>query len=135
MKVVVDTNILLVCISPRSEAHWLWQSLLDGSIDLYVTTDILIEYAEIIGREMGKEVADIALDLLSDLPNVHTVQKYFFWQLIEADPDDNKFVDCAVAAGAVYLVSNDKHFKVLQKYSYFNIELLEFDAFKAIFFQ
>ena len=44
MKVVIDTNILLVCISPRSEAHWLWQSLLDGSIDLYVTTDILIEY-------------------------------------------------------------------------------------------
>ena len=84
---------------------------------------------------MGKEVADIALDLLSDLPNVHTVQKYFFWQLIKADPDDNKFVDCAVAVGARYLISNDNHFKVLQKYPYFNIELLKFDAFKAIFFQ
>lgn len=133
MKVVVDTNILLVCISPRSDANWFWQLVLAGEVELYVTTDILIEYAEIIGREMGKAVADSALDLLSDLPNVHNVQKYYFWQLVEEDPDDNKFVDCAIAAGAKYLVSHDKHFKILRHYSYFNIELVSLEEFKTIF--
>lgn len=36
MKVVIDTNVLLVCISPRSDAHWLWQALLTAGFDLFV---------------------------------------------------------------------------------------------------
>ena len=133
MKVVVDTNILLVSISPRSASNWLWQSILSGQIDVYVTTEILAEYAEIIGREMGADVADAALDLLSELPNVHPIQRYYAWQLIEADPDDDKFVDCAIAAGAQYLVTNDKHFKALEKYPYFNVSVIKLDVFKALF--
>ena len=132
MKIVVDTNILLVCISPRSTANWLWQDILSGDFEVYVTTDILLEYSEIIDRNMGAEVAEAALDLLSELPNVHLVQKYYFWQLIETDPDDNKFVDCAIAAGAHYLVSNDKHFKELEKYPYFNVQLMRLEEFKAL---
>lgn len=132
MKIVVDTNILLVCISPRSTANWLWQDILSGVFEVYVTTDILLEYSEIIDRNMGTEVAEAALDLLSELPNVHLVQKYYFWQLVETDPDDNKFIDCAIAAGAHYLISNDKHFKELQKYPYFNVQLVRLEEFKAL---
>lgn len=130
MKTVVDTNVLLVSISPRSESYWLWESLLLAEFDLFVTTDVLDEYAEIIGREMGQEVADAALDLLTDLPNVHLIQKYFLWQLVEADPDDNKFIDCAIAAGAQYLVSEDKHLRVIRRYPYLNVELISLSEFK-----
>ncbi len=132
MKVVIDTNVLLVSISARSEANWLWLALLLGEFDLYVTTDILAEYEEIIGNEMGKAVAEAALDLLSDLPNVYNVTKYYSWQLVEQDPDDNKFVDCAIAAGAEYLVSEDKHLKIIQKYPYFNINLVKLAEFKIV---
>ncbi len=129
MKVVIDTNVLLVCISPRSEAHWLWQKLLSAAFDLYVTNDVLQEYSEIIGREMGPEVADAAIDLLTDLPNVYLIQKYFLWQLVEADPDDNKFIDCAIAAGAQFLVSEDRHLRVIQKYPYFGVQLVTLKEF------
>ena len=61
MKVVIDTNVLLVCISPRFDAHWLWQALLTARFDLVVTNDVLEEYAEIVGREMGQEIADAAM--------------------------------------------------------------------------
>jgi uncharacterized protein len=132
MKIVVDTNILLVCISPRSKDNWFWRDIIAGVFELYVTTDILIEYAEIIGEHMGKTVADAALDLLLELPNVHLVQKYYYWQLVEIDPDDNKFVDCAIAAGVQYIVSNDKHIKVIEQYPYFKIQLVKFDVFKAL---
>ena len=74
----------------------------------------------------------MAIDLLSDLPNVHFVKKYYFWQLIEADPDDNKFVDCAIAAGANFLISNDKHFKVINDYPYFNIQLVKLKEFQSL---
>lgn len=126
MKVVIDTN----SISPRSESYWLWQALLAADFDLFVTTDILDEYAEIIGRKMGQEVAEAALDLLTDLPNVHLIQKYFLWQLVEADPDDNKFVDGAIAAGAQYLVSEDKHLRIVRKFPYLNIELVSLSEFQ-----
>lgn len=133
MKVVVDTNVLLVCISPRSASHWLWQIILSGEIEVYVTIEILAEYNEIIGQRMGSEVADAALDLLLELPNVHLIQKYYAWQLIEVDHDDDKFVDCAIAANAQYLVSNDKHLKELDKYPYFNISVIQLEAFKVLF--
>jgi predicted nucleic acid-binding protein len=37
------------------------------------------------------------------------------WNVVEADADDNKYVDCAVAAGAKILVSDDKHLRILKK--------------------
>ncbi len=52
---------------------------------------------------------------LEKSPDVVFVQKYFFWNLITADPDDNKFVDCSVAASANFIVTDDKHFQVLKK--------------------
>ncbi|GAB3717093.1 hypothetical protein GCM10027592_58950 [Spirosoma flavus] len=50
---------------------------------------------------------------LLNLPNVVLIDVYFNWYAIELDPDDNKFVDCSVACGADYLVTNDRHFNVL----------------------
>ena len=132
MKVVIDTNVLLVIISPRSIFNGIWQALLSGKFQMYVTSDILDEYAEIIEREMGIRVAEAVLDLLTELPNVHFIQKYYHWQLIEADPDDNKFIDCAIAASAELLVSHDGHFRVMNQYPYLNINLLSATAFQAL---
>jgi uncharacterized protein len=131
VRVVLDTNVLLVAISPKSKNRWLFDALLNGDFTLCVTSDILNEYAEIIEREMGAEVAEMTLDLLLILPNIQLVHKYFFWQLIEQDPDDNKFVDCAIAANAQYLISEDRHFRVLKKYGYFGIELVKLNEFKS----
>ena len=49
--------------------------------------------------------------------------------LIAADPDDNKFVDCAFAAGADYLVSEDSHFDVLRKTTFPKLNLVTLDEF------
>ncbi len=130
MKVVLDTNVLLVAISPKSRNRWLFDALINGEYTLCLTTDILDEYAEIIEREMGAEVAEMTLDLLLMLPNIQLIHKYFFWQLIEQDPDDNKFVDYAIAANAQYLISEDRHFRVLKKYDYFGIELIQLNEFR-----
>jgi putative PIN family toxin of toxin-antitoxin system len=127
---VLDTNVLLVAISPKSRNRWLFDALINGEYTLCLTTDILDEYAEIIEREMGAEVAEMTLDLLLMLPNIQLIHKYFFWQLIEQDPDDNKFVDCAIAANAQYLISEDRHFRVLKKYDYFGIELIQLNEFR-----
>ena len=69
---------------------------------LCVTTDILQEYEEIIGNHMGEEVANYVLQILENSTNVNYVTKYYRWQLITVDPDDNKFVDCAISSNAKY---------------------------------
>lgn len=50
-------------------------------------------------------------------------------ELITADPDDNKFVDCAFAAGADYLVSEDSHFNVLRTTPFPLLNLVTLDEF------
>lgn len=46
------------------------------------------------------------------------------------DPDDNKFVDCAIACNAKYLVSNDKHFRILKDIPFPKVELLTAQEFQ-----
>jgi predicted nucleic acid-binding protein len=57
---------------------------------------------------------------------------YFNWQLIEKDPDDNKFVDCYVAAQAEYLVSNDRHFQVLSPHGFPPVRVVGIERFVEI---
>lgn len=96
-KIVIDTNCLLVSISKYGEAYPVWRGFLEGRFTLCVSTEILEEYEEIIASMTTPDI-----------------NPYFHWQLITTDPDDNKFVDCAFAAGAAYIVSDDSHFDVLR---------------------
>jgi putative PIN family toxin of toxin-antitoxin system len=129
MKIVLDTNVLLAAISRRSKFYPIWQAIRNGDFDILVTTDILAEYSEIIAYELSPEVSENVLDTLETLPNIIPVHKYYFWNLITADPDDNKFVDCAIAGSASYLVTDDKHFNVLKSTPFPKVEMLSADQF------
>jgi uncharacterized protein len=113
VKIVIDTNVMLVCISQKSSLHWIWQALVTQRFTLCVTTDILDEYAEIIEHQMGFKAAESALSTIENLPNVERVTTWFRFNLL-ADSDDNKFVDCAIATNALCIVSHDNDFKPLK---------------------
>ena len=130
MKVVLDTNVLLIILPERSNDHDLFLALLNGGYEICVTTDILLEYEEVIAQKNGNEIANAALQLLTSLPNVHFIQKYYHWNLISADPDDNKFTDCAIAADAEFLVSDDKHFNVLISLDFPKIQVIAKQRFR-----
>ncbi len=72
------------------------------------------------------------LNLLENAPNLELATKYFKWNLIHIDPDDNKFVDCAIASGAKYIVSNDKHFNVLKGVTFPIVKTLTANEFKSV---
>lgn len=112
MTVVIDCNVLVMCLTSRSPWHIIYQSLAAGKFDLAVTDEIVLEYEEIIQKKYGVSTAHAFISLLSELPNVHYLNTYYRWKLIEADPDDNKYCDCAIAGKADYLVTEDNHFNV-----------------------
>ena len=132
MKVVVDTNILWVAISRRSKTHWVFSDLINGKFTLCVTTDILEEYEEIISRRLGSETSKSIMELLDNLPNVEFITKFYRWELIEQDYDDNKFVDCAIACNANYLATNDRHFNILKTIAFPKINVINVDEFKSV---
>jgi putative PIN family toxin of toxin-antitoxin system len=129
-KVVIDTNCLLVSVKSYSRRYWLWQAFLNGKITLCYTTEILLEYFEILSRYYDVETAKYIINTIINADNSMQIADYFRWRLITADPDDNKFVDCAITAGASYLVSNDRHFEVLAEISFPKVNVITIDEFR-----
>jgi len=79
-------------------------------------------------------LAYILLDIIVHNPYTIFVNPVFRFKVIEADPDDNKFVDCAVAAKALCIVSDDKHFSNLSKYEFPYVEVVRLaDAVSMLF--
>lgn len=91
-----------------------------------------MEYEEIISEHMGKQIATTVLNLLENAPNLLLITRFFKWNLIHTDPDANKFVDCAIASGAAFLVSNDKHFGVLKNIPFPKVKIITANEFKSI---
>jgi predicted nucleic acid-binding protein len=54
--------------------------------------------------------------------------------LIETDPDDNKFADLAISANANYLVTHDKHFKVLDTIPFPTVKVVDLSSFRQVLF-
>lgn len=135
MRIVLDTNVLLTCFSSRSETHWIWTALVDGKYTLCLTHDILLEYEGIITRHSSADLANAVTDALLDLPNVQLITRYFTWNLISIDPDDNKFTDCAIAAQAHFLVSEDRHFAILRDIEFPKVEVITVQALRSKLFQ
>ncbi len=115
MKIVLDTNSLIQSIPRQSRYYVVWESLVKGENVLCVSNEILEEYIEILQRLTDYETAELIVKTIINSPFVELVTPYYHFQMIQADPDDNKFVDCAIAANARYIVTNDRHYDVLRQ--------------------
>jgi uncharacterized protein len=114
IKLVVDTNALLVSIPKFSSYHWFFQSIIKKEFSLFITTEILSEYEEVIGSKLNSQTASSVIRTLIELENVIPTTVYFKYQLIRKDPDDDKFVNCAIAANTDFIVTHDRHFDILK---------------------
>lgn len=132
MRVVLDTNILLVSIPKASPFHIIFDALLAGKFELVISNEILSEYLEILERKTNAAIAQNVVEMLIALPNVHKQEVYFKWNLIHADKDDNKFVDCAVAGNADAIVTEDKHFNELRNVEFPELTILSILDFKLM---
>ena len=128
-RIVLDTNCLLQSISRKGRYYRIWSAFLDGEYDLCVTTEILEEYEEIIGRYTSPFVGKLLIEAILRANNILRVDAHFRFSLIVADPDDNKFVDCAIAANAEFIVTNDSHFDVLSAIPFPQVAVKGIDEF------
>jgi len=114
MKVIVlDVNCLLQILPRKAPKRWLYDLILQGKISLALSSEIILEYQEILEQRTNTHVAQNVVKALIELPDTIKIEPTYRWQLITDDADDDKYVDCAVAANADFIISNDKHFDVL----------------------
>lgn len=127
--IVIDTNSLIMSISSRSGYHKIWQSFLAGDFMLCISNEILEEYAEVIARNISVDAARYVIYTIMERANVRQIVPSYRWNLIETDPDDNKFVDCAIAANAKFIVTEDRHFNVLKDIAFPSVPVINIDEF------
>lgn len=132
MKVVLDTNVLLIALPTRSPYHKIIQAFNDRQYNLVVTTPIFLEYKEILFQKANSLIADIVLGAFLEAPNVIAVTDYYCWELINSDPDDNKFTDAFLNGQADYLVTNDAHFNAVKGSEFPKIEIMSANEFLNI---
>ena len=132
MTVVIDTNVLLVSVSSRSKYHWLYKAIIEKKINIAFTTEILAEYEEQLATHWHPEVAADVSRALIELSTARFIVVYFNLRLITSDEGDNKFIDCAFAANADYIVTNDSDFNILKRTPFPPIAVVNMDAFKEI---
>jgi uncharacterized protein len=129
MKVVIDSNVLLVAIGKRSKYKLIWSAFIEGKYQLIISEDIIHEYEEILQAYSAPGAAEIVLETFIESPEIIFKRIYYSWNAITIDPDDNKFFDVAVAANADYIVTNDAHFKEAEKLPFPKVTILSADMF------
>lgn len=133
IRVVIDTNVFITIVGSRSPFRWIFDAIIEGKLILCLSSEIILEYQEILLRKTNEEVASIIMDFLTIHPFVVKSEPYFRFLLVTQDMDDNKFVDCAIAANAYCLISNDKHFNILEKISFPKVRVLAIPDFETLF--
>lgn len=126
-RLVLDTNSLIQSLPVRSKYHDLWISLFDGRNIFCVSTEILEEYEEILQRKTSPILASRVVSAIISNPYTSFVNHYFHFNLIHADEDDNKFVDCAVCGNAKFIVTEDHHYEVLRQVNFPKVDVCSLD--------
>ena len=75
------------------------------------------------------QIARYVIYTIMERKNVKLISPSYKWNLITADPDDNKFVDCAIAANAKFIVTEDHHFNVLKEIDFPSVDVINIDDF------
>jgi uncharacterized protein len=122
MTVCLDTNIFLQIFGRRQPFYPILRASLDGRLTLAISASILLEYEEVTvelsGQERWRDVAALLDSLVQLHANIRYIESHFRFNIISADPDDNKFCDCAIAADADFVITEDHHFEALKSANY-----------------
>lgn len=113
MIVVIDTNVLIPARVPGHPYHRILMAWMAGDLTWAVSTEILLEYQEVITARAGLDRWRTLERLIAISPHLVRVSPTYRFGLISADPDDNKFSDAAIVAEADFVLTDDAHFASL----------------------
>ena len=132
IRAVIDTNVLRKTLKRSNAEFFIYQAFESELFEWVVSTEILNEYEEKLIEFYSVKTANLVLEILCNANNVVFTEPYYRWNTIIDDPDDNKFSDLAIAAGADCVVTYDRHFNVFKQISFPKLKILKPAQFKKL---
>ncbi len=122
MKVVVDTNVFISGVFFTGPPYHILKAWRDGRIEILLSREIFDEYHR-VGNELVYKFPKIDLNRILEYLLIHA-EFVFISDLpmqICDDPDDDKFIACAIAGKSDLIVSGDKHLLRVSGYEGINV--------------
>jgi putative PIN family toxin of toxin-antitoxin system len=112
LRLVIDTNILVsAALKPEGLQRTVLVLAMTRPARLYISQAILAEYGDVLARREFKIRRGLRQQFLQLIKNRAQLVDPVRALQVTKDPDDNKFVECADAARADYLITgNQRHF-------------------------
>jgi uncharacterized protein len=112
LRLVIDTNIVVsAALKPHGLQRTVFILAITKPARLYVSTEILAEYSEVLARPEFKIRKGLRQKLLQLIKSRGRLVRPTRALQVAKDVDDNKFLECADSAGADYLITgNTRHF-------------------------
>lgn len=116
LKVVLDTNIFIAAYFNRKSASARIIDLcLDNEHELIFSSRLHKEVELILNNVKAEgEFQERIQNLFMNASQVKPTQKVF---MVKEDPDDNKFLECALEGKADYLITSDRHLLELGEFA------------------
>lgn len=117
IKIVVDTNIVASALFFGGKPLDLIELILAKKVEATATPKIIEEYFNtieyLLNKYKGKNLNVPLLTIVQSMPLIADLNSI----KVCRDPDDDKFISCAVASESSFIVSGDKDLLVLEKYN------------------
>ena len=117
MRIVLDTNVLISGIFFGGSSHHILQAWKQKKIQFVISQEIYTEYTR-VAEVISKKYPEIDISEILNLIAIYSeiVQSYVLSEQVCEDPDDDKFIACAISNEVKYIVSGDKHLLRLSGY-------------------
>ncbi len=127
-KAVFDTNILVSSVFwDKGNPHQVVSLALDGRIQAFTSVAILKELETVLRRDFGEPEDMVQRQIALIIRYSKLVFVNVSLDVVKEDPDDNRILECAVACGADFIITGDRH--LLKLGSFGKVRIITAKAF------
>lgn len=121
IRIVADTNVLISATFWNGDSNRIIEKVEKKELELLMSKEILEEFSNVLGyKEIQKKIKDKNLEMKRSIEKIISMSVFVEpqerFKIIRDDPDDDKFLDCAVAGNAEFIVSQNKHLLKLKEF-------------------
>ena len=116
MRVVLDTNVLVSALVYGGNPRRILEVVVAGEVEIFISEALVQELQDVLLRkrfDLKPQLVRATVAEIRALAKLVVPRKHH--SLVDEDPADNLVLDCAVEAGADYLVTGDRHLLRLEK--------------------
>ena len=127
VRVVIDTNVYISAIFWGGKPRMIIDLARDNKIQVIISEDIEQEILDKLTTKFGLDSTD-AGNVMTDFSTfTKPIKISNRIHVVKDDPDDDKFIECALECGAKFIISGDKHLLRLKNYE--GIDIINVSTF------